>query len=171
MDTPWQPSQTQDVLEVLATDGNRPSKIAIIAVHGVAKHVAGETQNSIVDLLLSLPSDHPHAKRDYEPFETVGIQTPLQPVLTGKPTSNPPRAKGWLDLYEERSADFAKCLPREAGVLPAIGEVSTKYTDLLLDHYEGGADSNVYMQHQLEESQKNESTEFSGLARSDQRTS
>jgi hypothetical protein len=136
------PNKAQDDLEVM-TDGNQRSRIAIIAVHRVAKHVAGETQNSVAEILPSLPSDQPHTKRNYEPFETVGIQIPLQPVLTGKATRNPSCAKGWLGLYDERSADFAKCLPRETG-LPSRPEVSIEYTDLLLDHYEGGADSNVY---------------------------
>jgi hypothetical protein len=31
-------------------------KIAVVAVHRVGKHLAGETQNAMADLLLSLPA-------------------------------------------------------------------------------------------------------------------
>jgi hypothetical protein len=125
-------------------------KVAVLAVHGVAKHAAGETQNAIADLLLSLPAGEYHASRKYEPFLSVGLQIPLQLVLTGNSLRNPPPAKRAFDLYEERSADFAKCLPKVVGMRPAVGEVSTEYNDLLLDHYEGGADGNAYITARLE---------------------
>lgn len=128
-------------------------RVAVVAVHGVAKHPAGETQNAMADLLLSLPVAEYQAQRFYQPFRSVGLQIPLQPVRTGHEGRAPAPKRRWFnlfDLYQERSADFAQRLPREAGVPLAVGEVATEYNDLLLADYEGAADTNAYVTSRLE---------------------
>jgi hypothetical protein len=55
-------------------------KVAVIAVHGVGVHPAGQTQNDMADLLLSLPTREYSAERDYGPFRSVSIQIPLSPL-------------------------------------------------------------------------------------------
>jgi len=59
--------------------GNR-RKVAVIAVHGVGVHRAGENQNEMADLLLSLPAREYSAERDYGAFPSVSIQVPLSPL-------------------------------------------------------------------------------------------
>jgi hypothetical protein len=58
-------------------------RVAIVAVHGIGKHLPGETQDAITDLLLSLPGRGPYGTaRRYPPFVSLNIQIPLQPVET-----------------------------------------------------------------------------------------
>ena len=59
---------------------NDPRKVAVIAVHGVGVHAAGENQNDMADLLLSLPAREYSKERDYGPFRSVSIQIPLSPL-------------------------------------------------------------------------------------------
>lgn len=128
-------------------------KVAIVAVHGIGKHLAGETQNAMADLLLSLPGRGPYSSaRQYAPFVSVNIQIPLQPVETANGPSLPkPQQNLWYrltHLYQEQSADFAD---REKNAGPGWpGRVGLEYTETLLREYRGGADGNVYRTARLE---------------------
>ena len=54
--------------------------VAIVTVHGIGKHLAGETQDAMADLLLSLRGRAPYrTARQYAPFVSVNIQIPFQP--------------------------------------------------------------------------------------------
>jgi hypothetical protein len=144
-------------------------KIALIAVHGVGKHLAGETQNAMADLLLSLPARGPYeSARKYTEFVSVDLQIPLQPVktidgvqervahpledggqsetLTGLPKPSvpgPPDGKNRLaNLYQEQSATFADRAQKDRDVTP--GQAGLDWTDVLLRGYRGGQDGNVY---------------------------
>lgn len=126
-------------------------KVAVIAVHGVGRHAAGQTQNNMADLLLSLPAQGYAAQRTYAPFRSVNLRLALQPLRLGKPVVQPrvqTTAKKIVSLFQERSAAFADCL-KDTSEMP-LGKVATEYTDLLLEHYEGGADSNFYETNRLE---------------------
>ncbi|MGB8538695.1 MAG: hypothetical protein WCD57_19890 [Acidobacteriaceae bacterium] len=139
-------------------------KIAIVAVHGVGKHLAGETQNAMADLLLSLPARGPYeSPRNYTEFVSIDLQIPLQPVktidsvqaraahpldnggtsdtVTGLP--NPPDGMSRLtNLYQEQSATLAARAQKDGDVTP--GQAGLDWTDVLLSGYRGGQDGNVY---------------------------
>ena len=141
----------QQVVQTHKAAGER-RRVAVIAVHGVGKHAPGETQNALADLLLSLPAGEYGNKRTYQPFTAQGLRIPLQPLRLGHPRRLVSEVKRFYQrsIFTEQSADFARNLPREAGVPPEVGEVSTEYTELLLKDYRGGADSNVYETVRLE---------------------
>src|ERR1700746_568741 len=103
-------------------------KIAIVAVHGVGKHLAGETQNAMADLLFSLPARGPYeSARNYTEFVAVDLQIPLQPVKTidglqnraAQTVTGPRDGKNRLtNLYQEQSATFAARAQQDAAVTP-----------------------------------------------------
>lgn len=129
-------------------------KIAIVAVHGVGKHLAGETQNAMADLLLSLPARGPYdSARNYTEFVSVNLQIPLQPIktiaggLVGSSAKasvpHPPDGRNRLtNMYQEQSATFAARAQKDGNVTP--GEAGLNWTDVLLRGYRGGQDGNVY---------------------------
>lgn len=136
-------------------------KIALIAVHGVGKHLAGETQNAMADLLLSLPARGPYGSaRNYTEFVSVDLQIPLQPVKTidgveervahpledggqSETLTGLPDGKNRLaNLYQEQSATFADRAQKDRDVTP--GQAGLDWTDVLLRGYRGGQDGNVY---------------------------
>jgi hypothetical protein len=82
-------------------------KVAVIAVHGVGVHHAGENQNDMADLLLSLPAREYCADRDYGPFRSVSIQIPLSPL---KACPSIVRARP-LPLSPSRRLPFAPVSP------------------------------------------------------------
>jgi hypothetical protein len=148
--------------------------VAVIAVHGVGVHPAGETQNDMADLLLSLPAREYSAERDYGPFRSVSIQIPLSPLKAcpfNSPSSRdaaeafPPPTLGtrFVNLYKEQSADFASVtraqmnLQRKGIVaghvsVAATGEAGRRYTQMLLEDYRGGSEvaGNKYCTARLE---------------------
>jgi hypothetical protein len=137
-------------------------KVAVIAVHGVGVHPAGQTQNDMADLLLSLPAREYSAERDYGPFRSVSIQIPLSPLKAcpfdppsspGAPKAAPPPPLRTriADLYQEKSADFAFVTRTEANLqrksiatghdsVAATGEAGRRYTQMLLEDYQGGSE-------------------------------
>jgi hypothetical protein len=135
-------------------------KIAVVAVHGVGKHLAGETQNAMADLLLSLPARGPYeSARNYSEFVSVDLQIPLQPVKTidglqkrvahtvnGLPKPSLPDPRDGMNrltnLYQEQSATFAARAQKDGDVTP--GQAGLDWTDVLLREYRGGQDGNVY---------------------------
>src|ERR1700759_1249049 len=134
-------------------------KIAVVAVHGVGKHLAGETQNAMADLLLSLPARGPYdSARNYSEFVSVDLQIPLQPVKTiaslskgaalprtssSQAAANRPDGMNRLtNLYQEQSAAFAARAQEDSHVTP--GQAGLDWTDVLLREYRGGQDGNVY---------------------------
>src|SRR6202035_4148160 len=141
-------------------------KIAIVAVHGVGKHLAGETQNAMADLLLSLPARGPYeSARNYTEFVSVDLQIPLQPVKTidglqkraahpvnGLPKPPVPDPRDGMNrltnLYQEPSATFAAQAQKDGDVTP--GQAGLDWTDVLLKGYRGGQDGNVYRTARLE---------------------
>ncbi len=127
-------------------------KVAIVAVHGIGIHLAGETQDAMADLLLSLPGRGPSGSaRQYKPFVAVDLQIPLQPVETGSGPSTAAKPKLWhrfTHLYEEQSAKFAG-QAKSAGPTPP-GKAGLAYTERLLREYRGGQDGNVYRTARLE---------------------
>jgi hypothetical protein len=140
-------------------------KIAVVAVHGVGKHLAGETQNAMVDLLLSLPARGPYElARNYSEFVSVDLQIPLQPVKTigletsaaqtvnglpKPPMPDSPAGKNRLtNLYQEPSATFAARAQKDGETTP--GDAGLNWTDVLLRGYRGGQDGNVYRTARLE---------------------
>jgi hypothetical protein len=148
--------------------------VAVIAVHGVGVHPAGETQNDMADLLLSLPARQYSAERDYGPFRSVSLQIPLSPlrVRPFDPPSSPDAAgpvppptfrTRVADLYKEKSADFASVTRtqmklQQKGIaashvsVAATGEAGRRYTQMLLEDYEGGSEvaGNKYCTARLE---------------------
>jgi hypothetical protein len=141
-------------------------KIAVVAVHGVGKHLAGETQDSMADLLFSLPARGPYeSARNYSEFVSVDLQIPLQPVKTidglqdsaaqtvtdlPKPPLPDPREgmNRLTNLYQEPSATFAARAQKDGDVTP--GDAGLNWTDVLLSGYRGGQDGNVYRTARLE---------------------
>src|SRR5712671_1755842 len=128
-------------------------KIAVVAVHGVGKHLAGETQNAMADLLLSLPARGPYeSARNYSEFVSVDLQILLQPVKTidslqkgvalphsGPTPPTPQRPDGinrLTNLYQEQSATFADRAQKDRDVTP--GQAGLDWTDVLLRGYRGG---------------------------------
>ncbi len=141
-------------------------KIAIVAVHGVGKHLAGETQNAMADLLLSLPARGPYeSARNYTEFVSVDLQIPLQPVktidglqqeashtVTGPPKPPVPDPRDGMNrltnLYQEQSATFAARAQKDGDVTP--GQAGLDWTDVLLRGYRGGQDGNAYRTSRLQ---------------------
>jgi hypothetical protein len=127
-------------------------KVAIVAVHGIGQHLAGETQDAMADLLLSLPGRGPFGSaRQYKPFVAVDLQIPLQPVETGSGPSTAAQPKLWhrfTHLYEEQSAKFAGKAKTAGPSHP--GQAGLAYTERLLREYKGGQDGNVYRTARLE---------------------
>src|SRR5712691_391 len=71
-----------------------PSKVAVIAVHGVAYHAPGASADAISELLLGLP-----AERDgklYSPLAAETVHIPLQPLVIEKEKRLERREGGWL---------------------------------------------------------------------------
>src|ERR1700760_2451541 len=143
----------------IAFDGTQvlSMKIAVVAVHGVGKHLAGETQNAMADLLLSLPARGPYdSARNYSEFVSVDLQIPLQPVKTiaslskgaalprtssSQAAANRPDGMNRLtNLYQEQSATFAARAQEDSHVTP--GQAGLDWTDVLLREYRGGQDGN-----------------------------
>jgi hypothetical protein len=152
----------------------RVPRVAVVGVHGIARHPAGETENAMADLLLSLPVNgrvgdqrpvesnnpgmdwRPDDGRRYGPFKAVGIQIPLQRVRV-KPVSL--RTRNGFSL-EEPIDKFAKFLRlKRRSIRKAVradsegwegSETGNEFTSLLLGHYWGGADTNAYVTTRLE---------------------
>jgi pimeloyl-ACP methyl ester carboxylesterase len=132
----------------------RVPRVAILGVHGVGHHDAGETENAMADLLLALPCGAPNAPREFDSFEAVSLRIPLQPVFSPKkalPTQQSVLQRA-LNLYQEQSAKFAKAATQFAVTSEAIplGATGNAYTRMLLQDYEGGADGNYYSTARLE---------------------
>ena len=94
-----------------------PRRVAVIGVHGVAHHDPGATANDMADLLLSLPSFDPkdaqrscaeRPERQFDHFETAGIQVPLQPVCVKDEEKVKPRYNQFVRWFQEGSARFAR---------------------------------------------------------------
>jgi hypothetical protein len=103
--------------EPVGTDHPKPRRVAIIGVHGVAHHDPGATANDMADLLLSLPSFDPteahrscaeRPQRQFDHFEAVGIQVPLQPVCVKEEEKVKPRFNKFVRWFQEGSARFAR---------------------------------------------------------------
>ena len=138
-----------------------PRRVAVIGVHGVARHEPGATANAMSDLLLSLPSFNPktaepkegravcaqNASREFEPFESVGIQIPLQPVCVEKAWEKPTYNK-FFKWFQEGSTRFARGISgKNLGQIR--GETGRRWSVKLLQDYYGGADSNAYISTRL----------------------
>jgi hypothetical protein len=148
----------------------RQRKVAVVAVHGVGVHPPGENQNDMADLLLSLPPRAYTAPRTYEPFQSVGIQIPLEPLRarpfdrpgspeSAEPVPPPSLLTRIVNLYAEQSADFAQkrrkqAVNPKANQAPAdsVGEAGRRYTQMLLEDYQGGSEvgGNKYVTARLE---------------------
>ena len=138
-------------------------KVAVIAVHGVGVHAAGQTQNDMADLLLSLPAREYSAERDYGPFRSVSIQIPLSPLKArpfDPPSSpdaaepvRPPTFRARIRRFiqrAERRLRLGHPHPDEPsagkGIAPghvsvaATGEADLRYTQMLLEDYQGGSE-------------------------------
>ncbi len=151
-----------------------PRKVAVIAVHGVGVHPAGETQNDMADLLLSLPAREYTSERDYGPFRSLSIQIPLAPLKAcpfdppsspegTQPVPPPNLGTRIFNLYKEKSADFASVTNARINLqqkdiatnhvsLAATGEAGRRYTQMLLEDYQGGSEvaGNKYCTARLE---------------------
>ena len=143
-----------------ASNADRPPaqvpRVAVIGVHGVGAHAPGATEDAMADLLLSLPAADRGAPRSYDSFRSVGIQIPLQPlaVHTAKKPSPQTRLGKAFAFLQEQSADFASLSTQHAvlnqGKRVARGATGHEFMRLLLQDYEGGADSNAYATTRLE---------------------
>lgn len=148
----------------------QPRRVAVIGVHGVARHEPGATANAMADLLLSLPSFDPktaepkegravcaqNAPREFEPFESVGIQIPLQPVCVKEPWEKPKyhRFSKW---FQEGSTRFARGIEgRHLEERP--GATGRRWSVKLLQDYYGAADSNAYISTRLSGRRKGDKT-------------
>lgn len=131
----------------------RAKRIAVLAVHGVGKHLPGETQTAITDLLLSLPARNREGEpRLYSAFRKTDLAIPLKPVQTAAAVPFVPERKGrdkLVNLYQEPSADFAEAIKRTNRVQHP-DQIALEYTQMLLEGYKGGADSNLYATARLE---------------------
>src|ERR1700733_10733489 len=87
-------------------------RVAVIGVHGIARHPPGETENAMADLLLSVPPEDGGCGRLDESSKVAGIKIPFCPV------NAPPiggQAIGWRRKqsafhFKELSAKFAQYL-------------------------------------------------------------
>ena len=141
-------------------------KIAVVAVHGVGKHLAGETQNAMADLLFSLPARGPYeSARNYSEFVSVGLQIPLQPVKTieglqngvsdfpHRPSQAPFPTHGWHEPSDKPLPGAKRHLRSTGAKRMATSlrdEAGLDWTDVLLKGYRGGQDGNVYRTARLE---------------------
>lgn len=135
-------------------DMGRPHRVAIIGVHGVARHEPGDTANAMAELLLSLPSFNPeHADtpfekrkpREFDYFDSKGIQISLQPVCIEKRVEAERNQviPGPFRL-QEGSYKFALHLSKELEVGKQRGEIGRQWSIKLLQDYYGAADGNKY---------------------------
>jgi hypothetical protein len=138
----------------LASTGKRIPQVAIVGVHGVGAHAAGETEDAMANLLFSLPATEPSTSRYFGFFRSVGVQIPLQPVQV-KPlpverkTGLAARA---MNLYEEQSTKFAE-LATDYGKKNKVverGKAGNTFMRLLLQGYRGGANTDAYITTRLE---------------------
>src|ERR1035437_8477148 len=140
------------LLNVNQEDLKVARKVAVVAVHGIGRHAARETEDAVADLLLSVPGrDLFSSPRRYKQFEAMDIQIPLQPLKTERGPHAPHDRNRWqrlTHLYQEQSAEFADKAKTEA--TGQVGEAGLLYTDRLLRGYQGGADGNVYRTTRLE---------------------
>ena len=135
-------------------------RVAILAVHGIGKHVAGETENAIANLLLSLPALEPDQPRSFETFRAVEIQMPLQRLDVSqahRQTVAPVegfRAKvaNVVNAYQEQSTRFSEAASKFAatGSMAQPGKAGDGFTCMLLKDYKGGADGDAYITTRLE---------------------
>jgi len=148
-----------------------PRRVAIIGVHGVAHHDPGETANAMADLLLSLPPFDPkkadrtcaeRPPREFDHFDSVGIQIPLQPVCLKKVERvDPERSKLVPPAFrlQEGSFKFALHLYENKDIGKQHGEIGRQWSVKLLQDYYGAADSNKYVTTRLEGRRTIDSTE------------
>ena len=135
-------------------------RVAILAVHGIGKHVAGETENAIANLLLSLPALEPDQPRSFETFRAVEIQMPLQRLEVSqahRQTVAPvagfkAKVANVVNVYQEQSTRFSEAASKFAatGAMAQPGKAGDGFTCLLLKDYRGGADGDAYITTRLE---------------------
>ena len=158
-------------LEIKA-DRPAPRRVAVIGVHGVAHHDPGETANAMADLLLSLPPYNPkeagqscseRPPRQFDHFDSSGIQIPLQPVCVKKEERvDPERSLSVPRAFrlQEGSFKFALHLYKNKDIGKQRGEVGRQWSVKLLQDYFGAADSNKYVTTRLEGRRTVDSTEI-----------
>src|SRR5579864_3147879 len=157
--------------------GDAPSKpdlVAVIGVHGVAHHDPGETVNAMAELLLSLPPFKPEEAgspcdkqppREFEHFDTKGLQIPLQPVCVDKEKRVVVERNQIIPSsfrLQEGSYKFAMHLADKAKNKELVkdrGEVGRQWSVKLLQDYYGAADSNKYVTTRLEGQRTKDSTQ------------
>lgn len=144
-----------------------PRRVAVIGVHGVAHHDPGATANDMADLLLSLPSFDPkdaqrscaeRPERQFDHFETAGIQVPLQPVCVKDEEKVKPRYNQFVRWFQEGSARFARGISG-LNLGEQRGKTGRRWSVKLLQDYYGGADGNAYVSSRLTSRRRTDSTE------------
>jgi len=152
---------------VTDTGKSGPRRVAIIGVHGVAHHDPGATANDMADLLLSLPPFDPkeahrscaeRPQREFEHFETAGIQVPLQPVCVKDEEKVRPQYNKFVRWFQEGSARFARGISGQK-LGERRGKTGRRWSVKLLQDYYGGADGNAYVSSRLTSRRRTDSTE------------
>ena len=133
----------------------QPRRVAVLAVHGVGRHAPGETQNAMVDLLMT------HAD-EFDSFRSQGIQIPLHPLAVKKPLleSSAAKSSNIFDFYQEQSVKFSsREQVRSVAPIPR-GQTGNDFTKLLIENYLGGAAGNAYITTRLSGTKKSTGTEL-----------
>jgi hypothetical protein len=142
-------------------------RVAVIGVHGVAHHEPGATANDMADLLLSLPPFDPteahrscaeRPQRQFEHFETVGIQVPLQPVCVKEEEKVRPQFNKFVRWFQEGSARFARGITG-LKLGEERGRTGRRWSSKLLQDYYGGADGNAYISIRLSSRRRTDSAD------------
>lgn len=150
--------------------GGNPRRVAVIGVHGVAHHDPGETANAMADLLLSLPPFDPkkagapcteRPPREFDHFDSTGLQIPLQPVCVNDVDRVTPKRNQYVPTWfrlQEGSYKFALHWAA-VKIKPPRGAAGRSWSIKLLQDYYGAADSNKYVTARLEGRRVHDSTE------------
>ncbi len=151
-------------LQTTGTGQATRRKVAILAIHGVGYHQAGQSAAMVKDVmlapLLQSPLDPENAGLEYGSFRENVIHVPLQAARRQRmPAAQLQREKKGAEkladafgFRQEPSAKFAKQIKTQAG--PGQPDTGNQYTELLLQQYQGGAAGNEYRCIRLEGEQR-----------------
>jgi hypothetical protein len=123
---------------------SKPSKVAVIAVHGVGQCDPGDSAKRVSDLLLGLPENRGVR---YEPIAAEAIHIPLHPLTIVEPLlPNRNRLQSAFKFLEERTSlltlDWKTTKKFKSAGTPGNAQVADDFMRLALQDYRGSQPDN-----------------------------
>lgn len=121
-----------------------PSRVAVIAIHGVGYHESGASAEAVTDLLEAVKeAPDPNARHRYASFAPHEVQITLPPPIRTKKIER--RFQFSFNAMEERRGEFEKLSHWKAWFLrgkdsaakPVVPDIATEYMDTQLEDFIG----------------------------------